>query len=319
MVINLSLGELSVPVYYNTLFPLPRDRSILSKSFNTHGYLTHYPIVISKINDEYKIIDGVGRHKELLNLGIKNTGVVIKEFSSETEARAFTALSNLKTPMVESGLNLVHLCLLARDLARIKGEKYKRELVLECSGKDLQSYRVANRCLNFALSELRKNHPEWRELPDTELVAEALDPPVWQEFKCLMSGEMTIWKFDKEIYAKSPMKKEQQRKQAKAAMLSKQARKNKSIIQNKESNLRLEKLLSLLPELTMPEMLELIFAITNQKVLTFSEDAPQSVILPPLALYRKEIKKLRALGKLLEETLKQQIKDAQTTLQFINK
>ena len=319
MIIKLPLLGLSAPVYYYTLFPLPRDRSILSKSFTTHGYIAHFPIVVSKINGEYKIIDGVGRHRELLELGMKTAEVVIKDFSSETEARAFTAFSNLKTPMDESGLNLVHLCLLARDFARTSGEKYKRELVLECSGKDLQSYRVANRSLNFALDELRKNHPEWRKLPDTELVAEALDPPVWQKFKCLLSGEMTIWKFDKEIYAKSPMKKEQQRKQAKAVMLSKQTREKTSITQKEETDSRLGKFLSFLPELTLPEILEVIFAITNQEVLTFPEDASQPVSLPSLALHRKEIKKLRALGKLLEETLKQQIKDAQTTLQFINK
>lgn len=319
MIINLSLREMSVPVYYYTLFPLSRDRSILSKSFETHGYITHFPIVVSKINGEYKIIDGVGRHLELLKLGMKNMDVMIKDFSSETEARAFTAFSNLKTPMDESGLNLVHLCLLARDFARISGEKYNRELVLKCSGKNLQSYRVANRCLNFALSELRRKYPEWRKLPDTELVAEALDPPVWREFKCLLSGEMTVWKFDKEIYAKSPMKAEQQLKQAKAVMLSKQMIKNTSIIQNEETGSRFGNFLSSLPELTLPEMLELIFAITNQKVLTFPEDAPQPVILPSLTPHGKEIKKMRALGKLLEETLKQQIKDAQSTLQFINK
>lgn len=316
MTLKLPLAEIVVAGWYHTLFPLPRDRSILSKSFKDHGYITHFPIVVRKITGGYEIMDGVGRYNELLKRGEKFVEVDVKEFSSERVARAFTALSNLKTSADASGLNLVQLILLGRDYARHSGERYKSKVVIDCSGKKYPSYRVANRCLNFSLAELRRKYPQWRELPDTELVAEALDPPVWQEFKKLLSGEMSIGEFDREIYKKSDYKTDQRAKQAKAIELSKQKTIKKNLVKSDSDIASLDAAVRIMPQLKLPEMLELIFAAVNQKTLTITGDQLRFIKFPPLTANQNEIKKLRFLTNLLEKTLKKQFNETNAAQQL---
>lgn len=316
MTLKLPLAEIIVAGWYHTLFPLPRDRSILSKSFKDHGYITHFPIVVRKITSGHEIMDGVGRYNELLKRGEKFLEAEVKEFPSESEARAFTALSNLKTSADVSGLNLVQLILLGRDYARHSGERYKSQMVIDCSGKKHQSYRIANRCLNFSLAELRKKYPQWRELPDTELVAVALDPPVWQEFKKLWSGEMSVGEFDRETYGKSDYKIEQRAKQVKAIELSTQKRIKKNVAETDINKLSLETSLRILPRLTLPEIIELIFAAVNQKTLTLTGDQLRSIKFPLLMTNQNEIKKLRLLTNLLEKTLKKQFDETNAAQQL---
>lgn len=306
MTLKLRLAEIVVAGWYHTVFPLPRDRSILSKSFYDYGYITHFPIVVRKITGGYEILDGVGRYNELLRLGEKFVEAEVKEFSSESEARAFTALSNLKTSADVSRLNLVQLILLGRDYARHSGKRYKSKVVIDCSGKKHQSYRAANRCLNFSLAELRKKYPQWRELPDTELVAEALDPPVWPEFKKLLNGEMSVRMFDREIYEKSDYKTDQRAKQVKAIELSKRKRIKKNGADTHSDNSPLETVLHILPGLSLPEMLELMFAAVSEKTLTFTAKQLESGIFPPLTANRGKIKKLRFLTNVLERIQKLQ-------------
>jgi hypothetical protein len=176
------VDELMPARFHADLFPLPRDLSGLRRSFERHGYRPEYPIVARTAPGAaggFEIVCGVGRHAVARERGMLKVPVVVRQFDSDDEARAYAIEDNLFGPAVSSRPSLAHMIVLARALKECGGECTPQQ-VWEAAGVSPSTYWRADGSVVRSIGRILTAHPGLQGLgvvrQVSEIIRKSLDP-----------------------------------------------------------------------------------------------------------------------------------------------
>jgi hypothetical protein len=221
-IVDVPLKELFVPDYYQILFPIERDRTVLERSIRHHGYLREHPIVIRRRSEKKgtcEIVAGFGRWKVMQKLSMQTIPAMIKEFSDE-KARAYTASDNLQASETAAPISVVQAIVLMRDVAA-HGGKYDSQLAMRAAGIKSATYRRAVTSLNYAIELLCTTLClNLADVGLAELVHTTIKQKVWPTFTKFYTGELPVNTFKECFYANSARAQEQRRRQGRGETMT---------------------------------------------------------------------------------------------------
>lgn len=188
----VGVEELAAAPYYTDLYSLPRDWSGLRRSFERHGYRPEYPIVVrAAAAGAFEIVCGVGRHTVARERGMRRVPVVVRQFESDDQARAYAIEDNLFSPAVSTRLSLAHMIVLARALKECGGECTPRQ-VWEAAGVSPSTYWRADGSLVRTVAHVLTSHPMLQGLSFLRQASEIIRKDLAPELTRLFAGEVEV-------------------------------------------------------------------------------------------------------------------------------
>jgi hypothetical protein len=192
----MSVDSLIIPAYYSNLFPLPRDRSALTKSFEREGYRPEYPLAVrpSEVVDDYfEIVCGVGRYTLARERGMRRVPVVVLEMTAE-EALRYAIEDNLFAAGSSASMTLPQALFLSR-LLEGRGRSFPPKLVARLARVSESTFWRAVKAFDFAVGKASGEYPKLEELEPHRRVAEMLRSDLFPDFTRLWTGALEVNSF----------------------------------------------------------------------------------------------------------------------------
>jgi hypothetical protein len=195
----LSVDRLIIPAYYEVLFPLPRDRSALSESFEREGYKPEYPLTVrpsETVGDYFEIVCGVGRFALACERGMRRVPIVVREMTAD-EALRYAVEDNLFAASSSASLTLTQAIFLSR-LLEGRGRAFPPRLIRELARVSESTYWRAVKSFDLAVGKAAREHTELGDLDLHRKVAEMLRRDLFPDFTRLWTGTLEVHTFHQE-------------------------------------------------------------------------------------------------------------------------